>query len=226
MRVATPHPPQFFTGPVSLLLTNSGGFGAHLEAQGLAVADSERSSKGQLLVRGSKLFYAPDQEETEGGPKQLGGYSFVWDVASNQGYVLSEALQAYAPLSSNLSVTNLSIQATKGATQKISGHQVEAAAVILEKSDGGALQFEVERAVDLRGVPVRVESVTNAMTLTLTLSKIHLETPPADAFAPPEGFTKYASPEAMADELAARQHNLRRKTYQPSELFNLPEKRY
>jgi hypothetical protein len=66
------------------------------------------------------------------------------------------------------------------------------------------------RATDLNGFPVRIQSQKAAL-LTLNFSKIHLEAPAAAVFSPPDGFSKYATPEAMADELAAREHNLRRR---------------
>ena len=47
--------------------------------------------------------------------------------------------------------------------------------------------------------------------MTLTITDIKLSPPPEDAFARPDDFAKYSSPEEMADEVVARQHNLHRK---------------
>jgi hypothetical protein len=97
------------------------------------------------------------------------------------------------------------------APQKFAGHTCEVAEAIVQKEDGVTSSFELLRATDLNGFPVKISSNSNSILLTLTLSKIRLESPGAAVFSPPDGFSKYTSSEAMADELAAREHNLRRK---------------
>jgi hypothetical protein len=221
MRVVTPHPPSFLTGPASVLLTNSGGFSAWLEVQAQSTFETDRASSGQLLGRGTKLLYAPESDETTDTHHKPGGYSFIWDVAESKGYVLSEALQGYAPVSAVLHVTNVAIDIGQSAAQRISGHPCESARATVRMLDGSSAGFELFRAIDLNGFPIKIESATNAMVFTLNLSKIRIEQPQADIFSPPEGFTKYPTPEAMADELAARQNNLRRRN--PYQLQAFPE---
>lgn len=211
LRVVTPLPPAFLTGPGSVLLTNATGFSAHLDLVSPGAALGDRASAGQLLGRGPLLLYAPETDETTDSHRRPGGYSFIWNVAESRGFVLSEALQGYAPISADLHVTNVAISAAKAAAQRISGHPSEPADAAVSTANGSSA-FEVWRALDLNGFPVRIESATNANTFTLNFSKVRLELPAADIFAPPEGFTRYTSPEAMADELAARQNNLRRKS--------------
>jgi hypothetical protein len=46
---------------------------------------------GQLVARGPKFFFNPEQ--ASGKPALAGQFSFIWDATSNQGYILSEALQ-------------------------------------------------------------------------------------------------------------------------------------
>jgi hypothetical protein len=84
-------------------------------------------------------------------------------------------------------------------------------------SDGAATFFQVWRATDLKGVPLRIICPSNGMPMTLTLSKVRLETVPADLFVPPNGFSKYDSVEAMMTELAMRGMNLGRKPFYPTE---------
>jgi len=208
----TPHAPAFFTGPASVLLTNAGGFSAWVTVETESLNERERNFSGHLLGRGSKLVFAPDTDQAASKHQRIGGFSFLWDVGENRGYVLSEALQAYAPVSSSLRVTNVALALLQTAPQKVSGHVCESMRATLDKTDGTAATFEVLKAADLNGFPVRITSETNSPRLTLTFSKIRLEVPAPDVFVPPDGFNKYTSAEAMIDELAARQRNLRRKS--------------
>ena len=74
-----------------------------------------------------------------------------------------------------------------------------------------ATVFRVWRAADLKGLPLRIQCPSGGVPLTLTLSKVSLEAVPNDLFLPPNGFTKYESPEAMMTEMALRRVNLSRK---------------
>jgi hypothetical protein len=220
MRVVTPRPPSFLTSPASLLLTNSTGFSARVEVQAQSSLDVDRTSSGQLLGRGTKLLYAPESDETIDSHRRPGGYSFIWDVAESRGYVLSETLQGYAPVSADLRVTNVAVEIGLAAAQRFSGHPCEPANATVRMSNGSTAGFGLLRAIDLSGLPVRIESTTNANVFTLNLSKVRLEQPSAEIFLPPDGFTKYATPEAMADELAVRQSNLRRRS--PDQMQPMP----
>jgi hypothetical protein len=225
MRVVSPRPPGFLTGSLAVLFTNWPGFSAQADLQVQNSLNVDRTSSGQLFGRGTKLLYAPQSGETTDTHRQPGRYSFIWDVAEASGYVLSDALQGYAPISSNLRVTSLALAPGQVAAQKISGHPCERTRATLQLSDGSISEYELFRATDLNGFPVQISSITN-VAFTLTLSKIRFEQPPADAFSPPDGFTKYPTPEALSDELAARQNNLRRKSSDEMPLTPTPERRY
>jgi hypothetical protein len=82
--VVTPHPPGFFTGPASVLLTNRGGYSARLNVQTEGFAEYERNFSGQLLCLGGKLFFAPDSVSGSGKKDRYGGFSFIWDTAENR----------------------------------------------------------------------------------------------------------------------------------------------
>jgi len=226
-RVVTPQPPPFLTGPAALLLTNSPGFSARIEVQGESSTGSEKSLSGALLCNGGKVVFAPDSDASIDMRYQPGGYSFIWDVSQSRGYVLSDALQAYAPVVADLHVTNIQSSIGKSDAQRISGHPCELATVTAQMADGASTQFTVFEALDLRHLPLRIQTQTPPVPFTLNLSKVRIETVPASVFAPPEGFTQYPNPQAMADELAARQHNLRRKTDMPLEpLPGMDTRRY
>jgi hypothetical protein len=217
--VVTPHAPTFFTGTAAVLLTNAGSFSARVTVQAEGYDQRERNVSGQLFGRGSKLAFAPETEQAAPKSQHIGIFSFFWDVAENRGFIVSEALQAYAPTSSSLQITNVSISPLNSAPQKLNGHPCESVRATINKADGTSSSFEVLRATDLNRFPMRITSESNSPPLTLTFSKIRLEAPSPDVFAPPEGFSKYASPEAMVDELAARQRNLRRKSHDTLEPF-------
>ena len=51
---------------------------------------------------------------------------------------------------------------------------------------------------------------TNPAAFDLRFDKLELRSPSSELFSPPAGFTKYESFESMMNELAARQHDIRR----------------
>ena len=226
-RVVTPLPAAFLTSPAALLFTNTEGFSARVELQTESSLGGRKIYSGELLGRGGMLLYAPDDEEITEKKQQPGNYSFVWNVAEHRGFVLSEALQGYAPVISALQITNFQILRGNSPAERIGGHPCESFRALSVSSEGTATAFDFYRTVDLKGLPLRITSITNTPAFTLTLSKVRLESPAVNVFLPPEEFTKYNSPEAMADELAARQHNLRRKSspYMGDPL-DVPQRRY
>ena len=60
------------------------------------------------------------------------------------------------------------------------------------------------RADDSHRTPVRVESREAAGPFTIELSKLRPGAPALALFAPPDGFTRYESVQAMLDELLNR----------------------
>jgi len=209
-----PKPPLFLDGPMAALLTNADGFSAHVVMETQLSSNRAAPVSGELLGRGSKLFFAPDESSPGERRHPGGGINFIWDVTAGSGYMLSEAMQSYAPISSGARVTNIVIGTgtENSAPKKVGGHQCEQEQVIVASSDGSATVFHIWRAVDLRGFAVRIDSATNSTFLSLNFSSVRLEIPSGELFQPPDGFTKYDSAEAMMNELMARQQNLRRST--------------
>ncbi|MDB6019645.1 MAG: hypothetical protein JWR19_4134 [Pedosphaera sp.] len=201
-----PQPPVFLTGPAGVMLMNSVGFSARVRASGPSGPLS--SGSGQLVAQGGKFFFEP----TEGTGKhaRAGGYSFIWDATNNRGYILSEALQAYAPIASSVQYTNQAFKSAPNTVEKIEGHPIEQATLVVDGSDGKQSRLGVSRARDLAGLPVRIASTEEPAPYTITFSQIRMEMSPAKLFLPPDGFIEYPSEEAMMNELAARQHSGRR----------------
>ncbi len=202
-----PEPPVFVNGRMAVLLTNTDGFSAH------AVLSSGKTelASGELLGRGSRLLFAGTIGPVKEKRSRTGGVSFIWDTATNGGYLLSEPLQGYAPISSAVRVTNLVARApgTKSAPTRIEGHRCEEEEATIASSDGSTSVYQVWRATDWKGLPIRISSGAEPAVLTLNLSKVKLTVPSADLFQPPDGFTKYDSADTMMNEHAIRQQTLR-----------------
>lgn len=210
-------PPTFLTGPMSALLTNKSGYSAVATIQNESLGSGAQGvTSGQLFCRGSKLLFAPISTEPKKKRAHGGGFAFIWDVASSSGYVLSGALQAYAPVSSGVHATNV-VRDTQSAV---------AANASVQMSDGSATTFLVSPGDNALGVPGRISATGGRSPLVISLSNVRPEVPAEDVFIPSDDFSRYSSAEAMADELAARQRNLRRKSpteFQPM-LETMPQR--
>ena len=223
-----PQPPAFLSGPGAVLLTNAEGFSSYAVMEPGPGSIGGKTVSGQLLARGGKLLFLPDADKTQKKPARSVGISYLWDVAQGSGYVLSEALQGYAPVSSRARCTNLVAEIHDAAPQRIDGHPCVAQTMTMSASDGSMVRFEAWQATDLNGLPVRVASAANSASFTLNLSKVRLAPQPGGLFVPPSGFTRYNSVEAMMTELALRQQNLSRPTpgvWTQPELMNNPTER-
>jgi len=173
---------------------------------------------GELMAQGSKLLFAPAPPVKAKKQVRSDDSAFIWDVTENRGWVLNDPLQGYAPISSSRQFTNVAPAApqSSAAPEKISGHLCQPGEVTVTAADGTATVFQVWRATDLHGLPLRISCPSTGAPLTLTLSKVQLGNVPNDLFLPPTSFTKYESSEAMMAELFLRKHNINRKpTYQP-----------
>lgn len=212
-RVYTPQVPVFLSGPAAVLLTNTAGFSARVTDRGDSAFPGSDSVEGELLGRGTTLIFAPRETGPEDKQIKFGGFSYIWDVASGSGYVLSDALQGYAPVASTLRVTNVVFGAGENDSRE---------ATIL-MNDGGKAVFRVWPGDPRKQFPARLEGRTRP-PLTLTFAKVRLEAPAAGLFKPPEGFTRYPSAEALADEIAVRQHNFRRGAREPA-IPSFPERK-
>jgi hypothetical protein len=210
--------PAFLSGPMALLLTNAEGFRAHVVLTGGSAGGSGESVAGELMSRGGKLVFAPEPAGTGGKRARAEDFSFIWDVSEGRGFMLNGPLQGYAPIAAKTRFTNVVASAARNtsAPEKVGGHTCQQAEVKVWSSDGAATVLYVWRATDLKGVPLRITGATPGTPLALNISKVRMESPPNDLFLPPDGFTKYASAEAMMTELMGRQQNQKQKPgYEP-----------
>jgi hypothetical protein len=209
LRIYTPLPPAFLTSPAALLLTNGGGWSAHVAFQ---TAELLEPHQGELEVLGSKLRFIPEYPRPERKLGRTGGFSFIWDVAEYRGYVLSDGLQGYAPLTATLRPTNSTAADTTG-PQRYEGYTCKAQDITVQLNDGSTASFHVLRATDTGDLPLQISAQKGPVPMTLNVTKVRRQPPPTEVVALPDGFTHYSSAEVMADELAARERNLRRPRY-------------
>jgi hypothetical protein len=215
---------------MALLLTNADGFRARIVLESASPPHPTQTAAGELMVRGSKMLFAPEPRKVAKKQPRPEDSAFVWDVTENRGYLLNDPLQAYAPISSSRQFTNVTAGAASNnaSPEKVSGHPCVQTEVTVTASDGVSTGFQVWRATDLKGLPLRIQCPSNGLPVTLTLSKVRVEAVPNDLFLPPNGFTKYDSPEAMMTEMALRRVNLSRKrvyeTPEPEAPGNLDNK--
>ncbi len=208
-------PPAFLTGPMGVPLTNAQDFSAR--AVFIQQPGQARPLSGDLLCHGTKLLFAP---ETRGAPRKSfrrGGIIFVWDMAERRGYLLSDALQGYAPFSSEVRFTNAVQQAglPSAGERLINGHRCEAREEIVQSNKGVSTTLHIWRATDLKGLPLRLELASDSTQTILELSKVQFMPMKSSLFQPPAGFTPYDSPESMVNEFMAREFNTRPKRPQP-----------
>jgi hypothetical protein len=184
------------TGPAAVLLTNVNGYSARVTIELAGMSNNATPMTGQLLVRSSHMLFSP----------KTGDSTFIWDVKEESGYILSEALQGYAPLASGVHVTRMqTMSETAGASSdQVNGHPGHESEEAITCDDGSVTKFGVWRASDLGGFPVRIRTINSPMGYTLNFSNMRSEDLSLKLFQPPEGFTKYSSTDSMVGELFAR----------------------
>jgi hypothetical protein len=202
--------PAFLTGPVGMVLTNSRGFACHVALETGVGSRTANGESGELQGFNGKLLYTP-QFDAAGKRKSQNGIGYLWDPGTETGYVLSEALQSYAPISSNLRFTNFVTRPVSVAfeSKKIQGHQCRLEEWTAVDSPGSIIAVQVWRAEDLSAFPIEITAEGSGTNMTLRLSKVRFITPESSEFVPPDGFTRYDSAQAMRDELVLRQHTPR-----------------
>jgi hypothetical protein len=178
------------TGPAAGLLTNLNGFHGQFTISFGAPGDEQSpaalTATGELHERDGKLCFEPVFKKAKRKSIDSGAFSLIWDVAGNRGYVLSEALQGFAPMAPEAAGGNTSAGG----------------------DSGKPAELRVERAKDLNGLAVRIQSMDTLRPFTFTMWDIKPGLPPPEMFVPPDGFTRYDSEGALLSELASRQRTV------------------
>ncbi len=146
-------------------------------------------------------------------------------MAERHGFLLSDALQGYAPIASEVQFTNVVQQAglPSAGERTIDGHRCQAQEEVVQSDNGLSTTVHIWRATDLKGLPLRLESASDSTQTALELSNVQFMAMRSSLFQPPDGFTPYDSPESMVNEFMAREFNTRPKRPEPVNPPNLQE---
>jgi hypothetical protein len=206
MEALLPKLTAVMAGPVTVLLTNADGFQSDFTMTFESEAGHPVTISGWIVAYGGKIRL--DTVPGKKARKSAGGdagFGAVWDVAANQGFVFSDALQGYAPLSGAVQYTNILTELVSSGADNIEGFAVDKVNAMVLGDDGARTAFQLLRAPARGNLALQVYSPDRPHSFMLQLSKIQPAEPQADLFLPPDGFTKYDGPSALVSELAIRQ---------------------
>ena len=214
-RMGDESPPEFLVGPVAVALTNFDGFSANVvtttSASAASGASGARADSGQLLARQGRFIFQPlTTANIKKGKIVRGGMFFIWDGAVQRGYVVSEALQGFAPISAAFRITIVTPESKEPVSEEADGHACHRIEELAVLNDGSTAKLTEWRADDLNRFPVRVRAESEGRRITVDFSDIRLDLPGMELFAPPGGFTQYASAAALINELMIRESALKK----------------
>jgi hypothetical protein len=210
--IAATAPPLFLVGPISVLLTNLDDFEGHVSAPGgLGTGPGSAPVAGNLFQQSGHILFVPMSDQSPGRGGWAGTFRFLVDVKGGSAFVISEALQGYAPVPVRTRYSVDSTQPPIGAPnrEQIDGQSCRQEDVVVKGSDGASASFQTWRMVEESGPPLRIRPIGQTNLAAVNLSELKMEAQVPDLFSPPEGFTKYSSGEAMVHEMAHRQMLMR-----------------
>ncbi len=197
VRLAPVEPPTFLNAELAGLF-GAANFSARIEAQ-RGFAGARPAMAGELSGSNGSLFFISDEQRGKRGV--AGGLSALWNGPSKTAYLLNEPLQAYAPIRS--SNTNALLEAADG-EELINGDRCRKTVASQQVGSESVPRLIVWRSIEKQDFPVRIQTTNNTQNLTLTLSRVRMQAPPAELFALPSGFKAYESTDAMMAELVRR----------------------
>jgi hypothetical protein len=205
---------------VAWLFTNQPPFRAKV-AMTRAGDSADRPVQALLAGSGGRLYYSTDHRDRDDRPRNLG---FVWDAGTASGFVMSDALQGYAPLAAAPKLTAVEPPVTEGALfEKVDGHEARIRSYVGVLEDGSRVEMRVWEATDLRGFPVRIQQRSRGGLSTATISDVRFEAVASGLFQPPEGFTRFESSDRMINELLRRLTPRRREGRRDYDDLTTPE---
>ena len=202
------------------MLTSLNGFSAHVNSTITSSEGAPQTASGELLGREGKFIFQPSPVVKSKRADTAGGMFFIWDEGKHSGYVLSEALQAYAPITPDFEAAGQFTITNEGIQQVVNNlpcHRCKAT-VILDR--GIKAQLTLWRTDDARNFPVRIEAANGSDRMVLDFSEIRLETPSRELFLPPDGFTVLESSTALMNELIVREASVAKKPAESAEIHS------
>ncbi len=204
-------PPDFLTGPEAVVLTNLNGFSAHVTWTTTTADGLSKNKSGDLLGRDGVLLYQPTLAIKGKRARTEGGLFFLWDETRHGGYVMSEALQGYAPLPANSTTASGFAIANEGIREDVDGHPCHRCQAIITLDNGEKMRLTLWQADDQSHFPLRIESLGGMNRVTLNFSDVRVQYPNHNLFLPPDGFTAYPTSAALMNELIVRDSTLSKK---------------
>jgi hypothetical protein len=206
-------PPEFMVGPASESLVDFDGFSANVVENDSPIlpgaatpARPARSVSGVVIGRKGRLIYQPwTTAQIKDGKITHGGMFFIWDINVQRGYVLSEALQGYAPIAPPVLITNSAPANNALASEPVNGHPCHRVESTVEMADGSTAKLTEWRADDLGRFPVRLQVSSGGREETVDFTNVRLDLAKPELFMPPGDFTKYASAGLLINELMIRE---------------------
>jgi len=205
------NPPDFLGGPVAVVLTNLNGFSAHVTSTISSPGGKPQTTSGELLGREGRLLFQPTLSLKSERARTEAGWLFVWDETKHSGYVMSEALQGYAPIEPDIEAAGPLNITEKSSREDVNGHPCHQCEGVVLLNNGLEARLTLWQADDVKHFPVRIEAANGPNRMTLDFSEIRLETPARELFLPPDGFIAYVSSTALINELLFRDANVAQK---------------
>ncbi len=198
--IAAAQAPRFLIGPPGVLLTNAADYRARLTV--IQTNRPAESISGNLFQQEGWLLFIPSVELSAERGGWAGRFRFLWDANRRTGYVLSEALQGYAPVkASTQDVAILQDPATGSLGSERVGDRECLIEDISFRSGATRRRFRVARSEDPAAPPVQIRSLDENAGLTIHLSELEVERLSPELFSAPTRFSRYESGEAMVREL-------------------------
>lgn len=192
--------PGFLAGPACVLLTNLPPFRAHVH---YVETPSRGPIEGELFGNRERLFFARMPAQQNPSPEAT-GVGYILNLLQARGWLLSDALQGYAPLTAAVRATNV-LETPLPGTVELEGFRCTESTATVALADGYSVLFQLSRAQALSNFPLRISVLSNATPAVLSFSKVSLKPPPDELFKPPKGFTPYPTSSAMLNECLRRQ---------------------
>ena len=214
------NPPDFLVSPITMVLTNLNGFSAHVDSTLTSGEAPARTAAGDLLGRDGRLIFQPTLPLKGKRAHTEGGLFFIWDENRHSGYVLSEALQGYAPIKPVVAASGPLDLVKKSVVEEINGHPCHRSEAEISLEGGLSARLTLWQADDANHFPVRIEEVSGAKRTVLDFSEIRMGYPAQELFVPPDGFTPYANSVSLMNELIVRDASYAKKGQELDEPFD------
>lgn len=195
-------PPAFLNAEVTDLFGKA-NFSARVEVQ-KGMRGSRPPMIGQLFGRDGNLFFISEDERTKG--VLATGLSALYDAQTRTAYLLNEPLQGYAPIRNT--TTNAALEVVAAGEENVGSERCRKSILSRQVANAVVPVLVVWRGIAQQDFPLRIEMTNTPGAVTLNLTRVRFQAPPAETFSLPNGFKKYESTDAMLSELVRRRTDL------------------